>query len=51
MLYGRIIDISQKAGTRVINPDRMRHYTESITNYDSIWSRQGIRIRMGSSSL
>lgn len=48
---GRMIGISRQAGARVINPDRMWHYTEGITNYDSIWPRHGIRIIPGPSSL
>ncbi|GFG66234.1 KsdD-like steroid dehydrogenase [Mycobacterium kubicae] len=48
---GRMIGIAQQAGARVINPDRMWHYTEGITNYDSIWPRHGIRIIPGPSSL
>jgi hypothetical protein len=48
---GRMIAISQKAGARVINPDRMWHYTEGITNYDPIWPRHGIRIIPGPSAL
>jgi uncharacterized protein len=48
---GRMIGISQKAGARVINPDRMWHYTEGITNYDPIWPQHGIRIIPGPSSL
>jgi predicted oxidoreductase len=48
---GRMIGISQKAGARVINPDRMWHYTEGITNYDPIWPRHGIRIIPGPSPL
>ena len=48
---GRMIGISQKAGARVINPDRMWHYTEGITNYDPIWRRHGIRIIPGPSPL
>ncbi|MDT5221358.1 MAG: uncharacterized protein QOF15_3463 [Mycobacterium sp.] len=48
---GRMIGIAQKAGARVINPDRMWHYTEGITNYDPIWPRHGIRIIPGPSSL
>ena len=47
----RMIGISQKAGARVINPDRMWHYTEGITNYDPIWPRHGIRIIPGPSPL
>ncbi len=48
---GRMIAISEKAGARVINPDRMWHYTEGITNYDPIWPRHGIRIIPGPSPL
>src|SRR5262249_32436310 len=48
---GRMIAISQEAGARVINPDRMWHYTEGITNYDPIWPLHGIRIIPGPSSL
>ncbi|MDT5191797.1 MAG: uncharacterized protein QOI28_4048, partial [Mycobacterium sp.] len=48
---GRMIGISEAAGARVINADRMWHYTEGITNYDPIWPRHGIRILPGPSSL
>ncbi|MGF2943603.1 FAD-binding dehydrogenase, partial [Mycobacterium sp. Lab-001] len=48
---GRMIDIAQRAGARVINPDRMWHYTEGITNYDPVWPLHGIRIIPGPSSL
>jgi uncharacterized protein len=48
---GRMIGISQRAGARVINPDRMWHYTEGITNYDPVWPNHGIRIIPGPSSL
>ncbi len=48
---GRMIGITEKAGARVINRDRMWHYTEGITNYDPIWARHGIRIIPGPSSL
>lgn len=48
---GRMIGITEKIGARVINRDRMWHYTEGITNYDPIWPRHGIRIIPGPSSL
>ncbi|WP_099038388.1 FAD-binding dehydrogenase [Mycobacterium neglectum] len=48
---GRMIGISESAGARVINRDRMWHYTEGITNYDPIWPLHGIRIIPGPSSL
>ncbi|MCV7260946.1 FAD-binding dehydrogenase [Mycobacterium shimoidei] len=48
---GRMIGIAEKIGARVINRDRMWHYTEGITNYDPIWPRHGIRIIPGPSSL
>jgi uncharacterized protein len=48
---GRMIAITEKAGARVINRDRMWHYTEGITNYDPVWPLHGIRIIPGPSSL
>jgi uncharacterized protein len=48
---GRMLAISQAAGATVINPDRMWHYPEGITNYAPIWPRHGIRILAGPSSL
>ena len=48
---GRMIGIAETAGARVINSDRMWHYTEGITNYDPIWPGHGIRILPGPSSL
>lgn len=48
---GRMIGIAENAGARVINRDRMWHYTEGITNYDPIWPGHGIRIIPGPSSL
>jgi uncharacterized protein len=48
---GRMLAICEQAGARVINPDRMWHYTEGIQNWDPIWSRHGIRILPGPSSL
>jgi predicted oxidoreductase len=48
---GRMIGITEAAGGRVINRDRMWHYTEGITNYDPIWPGHGIRIIPGPSPL
>jgi predicted oxidoreductase len=48
---GRMIGIAESAGARVINRDRMWHYTEGITNYDPIWPHHGIRIIPGPSSM
>jgi predicted oxidoreductase len=48
---GRMIGIAESAGARLINRDRMWHYTEGITNYDPIWPNHGIRIIPGPSSL
>lgn len=48
---GRMIEITESIGARVINRDRMWHYTEGITNYDPIWPHHGIRILPGPSSL
>ena len=48
---GRMLGITEAAGARVINPDRMWHYVEGIRNWDSIWQNHGIRILPGPSSL
>ena len=48
---GRMLAITEAAGGRIINPDRMWHYTEGIQNWNPIWSRHGIRILPGPSSL
>lgn len=38
-------------GARLINPDRMWHYTEGLRNWNPIWPGHGIRILPGPSSL
>ena len=48
---GRMLAITEAAGARIINPDRMWHYVEGIRNWDSIWDNHGIRILPGPSSL
>jgi uncharacterized protein len=48
---GRMLAIAGRAGGRVVNHDRMWHYTEGIQNWDPIWARHGIRILPGPSSL
>jgi predicted oxidoreductase len=48
---GRMLEIVARAGGRIINPDRMWHYTEGITNFAPIWTAHGIRILPGPSSL
>lgn len=48
---GRMLEITQRAGGNIINPDRMWHYTEGITNFAPIWSAHGIRILPGPSAL
>jgi predicted oxidoreductase len=48
---GRMLEATEAAGGNVINRDRMWHYTEGVKNYAPIWSRHGIRIIPGPSSL
>ena len=38
-------------GARLINADRMWHYTEGLRNWNPIWAAHGIRILPGPSSL
>ncbi len=48
---GLMLGIAEEAGAHLINRDRMWHYTEGVENWDPIWSRHGIRILPGPSSL
>ncbi|MFG2886204.1 FAD-binding dehydrogenase [Streptomyces sp. NPDC048297] len=48
---GRMLDISAGAGVRLVNRDRMWHYTEGLRNWDPIWHGHGIRILPGPSSI
>jgi predicted oxidoreductase len=48
---GRMLDIAEQAGVRLVNTDRMWHYTEGIENWDPIWPDHAIRILPGPSSM
>ncbi|GID90704.1 FAD-binding dehydrogenase [Amorphoplanes digitatis] len=48
---GRMLAITERAGGRIVNPDRMWHYTEGLHNWDPIWPGHGIRILPGPSSM
>lgn len=48
---GRMLAITEKAGGRLVNKDRMWHYTEGIKNWNPIWPLHGIRILPGPSSI
>ncbi|MGM8216266.1 FAD-binding dehydrogenase [Bacillaceae bacterium W0354] len=48
---GRMLSITEKIGGRIVNRDRMWHYTEGIKNWDPIWTDHGIRILPGPSSI
>jgi predicted oxidoreductase len=46
-----MIGAAERAGARVVNRDRMWHYTEGVENHSPVWPRHGIRILPGPSSL
>ncbi|MET3196104.1 FAD-binding dehydrogenase [Bacillus sp. OAE603] len=48
---GRMLAITEKAGGRIVNRDRMWHYTEGLKNWNPVWSNHGIRILPGPSSI
>jgi predicted oxidoreductase len=48
---GRMLDISARAGVRLVNRDRMWHYTEGLHNWDPVWPGHGIRILSGPSPM
>src|SRR5690625_4320257 len=48
---GRMLAITEEVGGRIVNRDRMWHYTEGIKNWNPIWDKHGIRILPGPSSI
>jgi predicted oxidoreductase len=48
---GRMLDIAADSGVRLVNRDRMWHYTEGIQNWDPIWPKHAIRILPGPSAM
>jgi predicted oxidoreductase len=48
---GLMLGIAQRAGGRLINPDRMWHYPEGVINHSPVWSRHGIRVLSGPTPL
>ncbi|MFP5309924.1 MAG: FAD-binding dehydrogenase [Actinomycetes bacterium] len=48
---GRMQLITEDAGANMVNRDRMWHYVEGVRNWDPIWTKHGIRILPGPSSL
>ncbi|MEB1808881.1 MAG: FAD-binding dehydrogenase [Bacillaceae bacterium] len=48
---GRMLSITEEAGGRIVNRDRMWHYTEGVKNWSPIWTNHGIRILPGPSSI
>ena len=48
---GSMLAVTEDAGARLINGDRMWHYVEGIQNWDPIWPDHGIRILPGPSSI
>ncbi len=48
---GRMLAITESAGGRVVNRDRMWAYVEGIHNWDPVWPDHAIRILPGPSSM
>ncbi|MGO1530456.1 MAG: FAD-binding dehydrogenase, partial [Micrococcaceae bacterium] len=48
---GRMVEIAERAGGRVVNRDRMWAYVEGIHSWDPVWPNHAIRILPGPSSL
>ncbi|MDX3661400.1 FAD-binding dehydrogenase [Streptomyces sp. ID05-26A] len=48
---GRMLAITELAGGRLVNRDRMWHYTEGMINHTPIWPDHGIRVLAAPSSL
>lgn len=48
---GRMLAITEAAGGRLVNRDRMWHYVEGIRNWAPVWTDHAIRILPGPSSI
>lgn len=48
---GKMLGIAEQAGARLINRDRMWHYTEGLHNWNPVWDNHGIRVLPGPSAL
>lgn len=48
---GAMVAVAADAGGHLVHAGRMWHYTEGIANHSPVWSRHGIRILPGPSSL
>lgn len=48
---GKMIELSESLGVNIVNKDCMWHYTEGIHNHSPIWTKHGIRIIPGPSSI
>ena len=48
---GKMTEVAESAGVKLINKDRMWHYVEGLKNWAPIWSNHGIRILPGPSSV
>ncbi|MFD5827934.1 FAD-binding dehydrogenase [Lentzea sp. NPDC060358] len=48
---GRMLAITELAGGRIVNRDRMWHYTEGMINHTPIWPGHGIRVLAAPSSM
>jgi predicted oxidoreductase len=48
---GVMLGVTERAGGRIINADRMWHYPEGVLNHSPVWTAHGIRILSGPSPL
>src|SRR5690606_31997890 len=48
---GLLLGVAEASGAALVHEDRMWHYPEGIANHSPVWTRHGIRILPGPSSL
>ncbi len=48
---GLMLGVAEASGAALVHEDRMWHYPEGIANHSPVWSKHGIRILPGPSSL
>ncbi|MGB5953617.1 MAG: FAD-binding dehydrogenase [Ornithinimicrobium sp.] len=48
---GSMLSVAGAADARIVNRDRMWHYTEGLANHSPVWAGHGIRVLAGPSGL
>ena len=48
---GSMLSVASEVGARIVNRDRMWHYTEGLGNHTPVWAGHGVRVLAGPSGM